>query len=106
MMHPNELDRKRIEKTLENRKRYRYVTPEVQDADHGYVIQSACCSRNIDPDGGIIDIARLEFREDRGNWWLYHKNHEMGHWIMEGEFPSLTAVLELLIEDPNRRFWQ
>ncbi|QSA99313.1 DUF3024 domain-containing protein [Methylococcus sp. EFPC2] len=104
--HPNELDRKRIERALEQRKRYRYVTPEVQPYENGYLIQSSCCSRNIDPEGGVIDIAKLEFDNDRRCWWLYHKDHEIGHWIRHGEYPSLPVILDLLNQDPDRRFWQ
>jgi hypothetical protein len=105
-VHPNEFDRRRVEKALEKRVRYRYVTPEVHDNEDGYLIQSSCCSRNIDPDGGVIDIARIQFRSERGVWWLYFKDHEIGHWIMHGEYASLTPILDLLIEDPKRRFWQ
>lgn len=105
-LHPNELDRRRIARALESRKRYRYVTPEVHATESGYVIQSSCCSRNIDPDGGIIDIARLEFHPERHCWRLYHKDHEIDHWIMHGEYQSLPQILDLLNEDPNRRFWQ
>jgi len=103
---PNELDRKRIERSIKDRKRYRYVTPEVHPTEDGYLIQSSCCSRNIDPNGGVIDIARLEFKPNRGCWWLYHKDHEIGHWIMHGEYQSLQQILALLNEDPKRRFWQ
>ncbi len=105
-LHPNELDRRRIERALESRKRYRYVTPQVHPAENGYVIRSSCCSRNIDPEGGIIDIAKLEFNHDRHCWRLYHKDHEIGYWIMQGEYPSLPMILELLNQDPDRRFWQ
>lgn len=104
--HPNEFDRKRIERALEKRQRYRYVTPEVLTMDCGYVIRSSCCSRNIDPDGGVIDIAKLEFNPDRPCWWLYYKDHEIGHWIRQGEYASLPPILELLNQDPDRRFWQ
>lgn len=104
--HPNELDRKRIERALELRKRYRYVTPEVHAIDDGYVIRSSCCSRNIDPDGGIIDIAKLEFRSERSCWWLYHKDHAIGHWIRHGEYRSLPPILDLLNQDLDRRFWR
>lgn len=105
-LHPNEMDRRRIERALESRKRYRYVTPEVHGFGEGYLIQSSCCSRNIDPDGGIIDIARLEYRADRQCWWLYHKDHQIGHWIMHGEYQNLPQILDILNQDPNRRFWQ
>ena len=46
--HPNDLDRKRIERALKVRKRYRYVTPNVTTTVGGYRIESPCCSRNID----------------------------------------------------------
>ncbi len=105
-LHPNELDRKRIERALEHRKRYRYVTPEVHTYEQGYLVQSSCCSRNVDPDGGVIDIAKLEFRGDRQCWWLYFKDHELGHWIRHGEYHSLPLILDLLNLDSERRFWQ
>lgn len=105
-LHPNELDRRRIERALESRKRYRYVTPEVHPTEEGYLIQSSCCSRNIDPDGGVIDIAKLEFNPVRKCWRLYHKDHEIGYWIMHGEYQSLPQILDLLNQDPDRRFWQ
>jgi hypothetical protein len=50
---------RRIERALRERARYRYVSPRVlRDAD-GFRIESPCCSRNVDPGGGVIDIARL-----------------------------------------------
>ena len=55
-MHPNDVDRKRIERALAARVRYRYVSPEVQADEAGYRIQSPCCSRNVDKAGGTIDI--------------------------------------------------
>jgi len=105
-LHPNEFDRRRIARALENRKRYRYVTPEVQTWERGYLIRSSCCSRNIDPEGGVIDIAKLEFHSERHCWWLYHKDHEIDHWIRQGEFLNLADILDLLNQDPDRRFWQ
>lgn len=105
-VHPNDLDKKRIERAIQKRKRYRYVTPQVGSSVNGYVIHSACCSRNVDPEGGEIDIARLEYRDERGVWWLYYKNHEIGRWVVSGEFPTLAHALDLLNEDPDRRFWQ
>ena len=105
-LHPNELDLRRIERAIDKRKRYRYVSPEVLPETDGYVIQSPCCSRNVDPDGGLIDIARLEFKAPLGYWWLYYKDHVLDHWILHGEYQSLAQILELLNEDPDRRFWQ
>lgn len=104
--HPNEVDRKRIERAIKNRKRYRYVTPKVRTIVAGYEIVSPCCSRNIDPDGGVIEIARLEFQDQPQGWRLYRKDHKTDRWVMHGEYPALPQILELLNEDPDRRFWQ
>ena len=69
-LHPNDVDKKRIEKALRARKRYRYVTPQVEPAERGYRIVSPCCSRNVDPTGGIVDVARIEFVESSRYWFL------------------------------------
>lgn len=102
---PNELDWRRIERALERRVRYRYVTPEVEAFDRGYRIVSPCCSRNIDPEGGAIDIAWLEFDETHENWRLYAKDHENHAWIFQAA-GRLHELLKLLNEDPQRVFWQ
>jgi hypothetical protein len=57
--HPNELDRRRIERLLKRRKRYRYVSPTVEAVTSGYRVESPCCSRNIDREGGVVDVALL-----------------------------------------------
>ena len=106
LQHPNEVDRKRIERALKSRKRYRYVSPEVQPEEGGYRIQSPCCSRTIDKEGGIIDIARLEVLPGSHLWRLFRKDYAEGHWVMHADYASLGEVLELLKEDPDRRFWQ
>ncbi len=103
---PNEVDKRRIEKALQGRKRYRYVTPQVQYVDRGYRIVSPCCSRNIDPDGGIVDVARIEYVESTRYWFLYRKNHDEGLWMLHGEFTTLDRLLATLNEDPTRVFWQ
>ncbi|CAL1239782.1 DUF3024 domain-containing protein [Candidatus Methylocalor cossyra] len=105
-LHPNELDLKRIERSLRQRRRYRYVTPEVRPVRGGYAIVSPCCSRNIDPEGGVIDIALLEFQDRVGCWRLYRKDHRAGRWVEHGEYRALAPILELLNEDPHRQFWQ
>ena len=103
---PNEFDLKRIERALAERKRYRYVTPTVQATAEGYMITSPCCSRNIEPDGGVIDIARLDYLADSNGWRLYRKDHQAQLWIFHADFASLIPILALLREDPERRFWQ
>lgn len=103
--HPNAMDQRRIERSLKDRKRYRYVTPEVHGIPGGYEIVSACCSRNVDPAGGIVDIALMLFQPG-GTWNLYRKDHQAGQWVRHGEYPTLAKILELLKEDPERKFWQ
>jgi len=105
-MHPNDVDRKRIERALEARARYRYVSPEVRAEVDGYRIECPCCSRNIDQQGGVIDIARLEYACDARCWRLYRKDHKRGIWTLFGEFGALAALLQVLNQDPDRVFWQ
>ena len=105
-MHPNDVDRKRIERALDARKRYRYVSPQVRPSDSGYWIQSPCCSRNVDRDGGVIDIARLEYQANRRAWRLYRKDHTECEWLLVGEYLSLGTLLDVLNQDPERIFWQ
>ncbi|WP_018406779.1 hypothetical protein [Methylocystis rosea] len=103
---PNEFDYKRIVRALEQRRRYRYVTPVVTKTANGYRIQSPCCSRNVDPDGGVIDIALVLFDERKGNWRLLRKDHAIGVWELDSEFSRLAELLDHLKEDAERRFWQ
>jgi hypothetical protein len=104
--HPNDVDRKRIERSLENRRRYRYVSPIVEGATSGYVIKSPCCSRNIDGAGGVIDIACVEFHAPQRVWRLFCKDHVTGEWLMYARCSTLSQVLCILNDDPERRFWQ
>jgi hypothetical protein len=104
--HPNDLDRKRIERALAARKRYRYVTPSVTRAAGGYRIESPCCSRNIDAEGGVIDVALINYREDEGIWVLYRKDHGRGAWEFESAYGRLNDLLDRLTTDPDRQFWQ
>lgn len=105
-MHPNDVDRKRIEKALSTRARYRYVSPEVSAIEGGYRIQSPCCSRNIDKEGGMVDIARLEYLSGSLRWRLFRKDHAHGAWLFYGDFHRLETLLQLLNQDPERIFWQ
>lgn len=105
-MHPNDVDKKRIERALVTRVRYRYVSPEVRADEAGYRIQSPCCSRNVDKAGGVIDIARLEYVDASRAWRLYRKDHAQHAWQLYGEFSALSALLQFLNRDPDRTFWQ
>ena len=104
--HPNDVDRKRIERALADRARYRYVSPAVRATEGGYWIQSPCCSRNIDKSGGVIDIARLEYVGAPCAWRLYRKDHAQQEWCLYGEFRNLSALLQQLNQDPERIFLQ
>lgn len=104
--HPNDLDRKRIERGLKARRRYRYVSPHVEKVPGGYRITSPCCSRNIDPDGGIIDVALLLYDPGSVEWHLYRKDHGNDAWQLHSSHERLVNVLEYLSADPERMFWQ
>ncbi len=104
--HPNVVDRKRIQKSLSARARYRYVTPRVIAVENGYQIVSPCCSRNIDKTGGEIDIAVIEFAAARDVWRLYYRDHQAQSWVPYGEYSNLPSLLVPLLEDSARKFWQ
>ena len=104
--HPNDMDLKRIEHALADRVRYRYVTPQVQKFVSGYLVVSPCCSRNIDPDGGVVDVARLEYLEATNSWHLYRKNHVLLNWELTGSYDRLIDLLAYLNADPERLFWK
>ena len=91
--HPNELDRRRIERAIGNRKRYRYVSPSVHSIDEGYCVKSPCCSRNIDPDGGVVDIAIVQYGQGAPPWWLFRKEHSTGKWQLHAKFERLGELL-------------
>lgn len=97
------LDALRIERALRNRVRYRYVHPEVVAADRGWRVVSPCCSRNVDPDGGVIDIAWLE--PQQGQWALYRKDHEAGDWVLHLLGRNLVDLMDEVCVDPERVFW-
>ncbi|WP_027584118.1 DUF3024 domain-containing protein [Bradyrhizobium sp. Ai1a-2] len=104
--HPNELDRKRIERALTSRKRYRYVSPNVKPVRSGYLIESPCCSRNIDKDGGLIDVALIHHDATSATWKLFRKDHARGLWEFHSIHQRLTAAIDELNTDSERVFWQ
>jgi len=103
--HPNDMDFKRIENALKSRKRYRYVSPSVAKVTGGYRIESPCCSRNIDPDGGVIDVALLLHDVDRGAWQLFRKDHSNASWEIHSTHDRLIDLLQCLNADTERTFW-
>jgi len=103
---PNEFDRKRIERAIAGRRRYRYVSPSVHMVNGGYVVRSPCCSRNIDPDGGVVDVALAQFRSAPLPWLLYCKDHDTPQWLLYATYNQLAELLADLNADPDRRFWQ
>jgi hypothetical protein len=104
--HPNTLDLKRIERALKRRKRYRYVSPRVSAVAGGYRIESPCCSRNVDPHGGIVDVALLLHEAEAGGWQLFRKNHDNAIWEFHSSHERLIDLLEHLNADVERKFWQ
>lgn len=104
--HPNELDLRRIERAIADRKRYRYVEPRVLPEADGYLIRAACCSRTVDPDGGEIDVARLCWSDSPPGWALLRKDHKAGEWLPDSHFSKLPDAFARLNTDPDRLFWQ
>ncbi|WGR93590.1 MULTISPECIES: DUF3024 domain-containing protein [unclassified Bradyrhizobium] len=104
--HPNELDRKRIERALITRNRYRYVMPNVKPVRSGYLVESPCCSHNIDKGGGLIDIALVHYDVVSEVWKLFFKNHVRESWEFYSIFQRLTSAIDELNADPERLFWQ
>lgn len=104
--HPNEFDLKRIARMLEHRVRYRYVAPVVEPIEDGYLVVSPCCSRNIDSDGAIIDIARIKYDHPKKEWRLYRKDHQQTVWVLHSSAATLHVLIADLNEDPSRVFWQ
>lgn len=102
----NEFDRRRIERAIADRKRYRYVSPSVHQIGGGYVVRSPCCSRNVEAHGGIVDIALLLHARAPQPWRLYRKDHERRQWQLHALYERLSDLLEHLNADPTRQLWQ
>lgn len=100
----HDLMQRRLEQALRERVRYRYVQPHILREDASYRIQSPCCSRKVDPTGGLIDIALLVPHE--GNrWCLCSRDHVNSSWVARFQNESLDTVLDLLCIDSERQFW-
>ncbi|MCJ2185678.1 DUF3024 domain-containing protein [Novosphingobium beihaiensis] len=103
---PNEIDLMRVTRSLEQRERYKYVTPTVLSVADGYLVRSPCCSRNVDPEGGEIDVALLTWDDGLREWSLSRRDHAAQCWIEDGRFARLGELLMRLNADPARQFWQ
>lgn len=104
--HPNEVDRKRIECALGSRRRYRYVSPGVRPVKGGYLVESPCCSREIDKDGRVIEVALIHHDAVCGLWKLFWKDHARGIWQFHSVHQRLSAAIDELNADLDRVFWQ
>ena len=105
------LDALRIERALARRQRYKYVHPRVVPEGDGWKVVSPNCSRNVDPEGGEIDIAWLRPTAEPGaaGWQLHAPEHDHDHaegrWRLSRQGP-LHELLDLLCADPAREFWR
>ncbi len=105
----------RLERALRERVRYRYVRPRVLREGESFRIQSPCCSRNVDPNGGMIDIALLvplaamagatASDRPRQRWSLCARNHLRKSWESKYESGQLDELLDFLCIDHERQFW-
>lgn len=96
-------DSVRILDALRERVRYRYVQPVVLPVDAGWKVVSPCCSRNVDDEGGVIDIAWLE--PTASGWRLHSRDHTAQRWVTQAEATEMSELLDLLCLDPQRVFW-
>ena len=94
----------RLERALRERARYRYVLPVVLPEGDGYRIQSPCCSRTVEPSGGLIDIALL-LPQGQHRWSLHARDHVNQVWLERYAGQPLEHLLELLCLDSERQFW-
>ncbi len=99
-----DLMQRRLERSLLERVRYRYVKPHVSREGISFRIQSPCCSRRVDPTGGMIDIALLVPHEG-DNWCLCARDHANSTWVALHQNEPLNTVLDLLCVDSDRQFW-
>lgn len=106
----------RLERALLQRVRYRYVQPRVVREGETFRVESPCCSRNVDPDGGVIDIALLVPRAEHPGgdaspgaatkgWRLCARDHASATWVPKFEHDRLDELLDLLCVDNGRQFW-
>jgi len=103
LIEQSEFMRRRVARTLARRQRYRYVEPQVESTASGFLIKSPCCSRNVDPAGGVIEIASVVKIDEK--WQLFSHDHTHGEWVFYCEYDSLDALLQVICTDSERLFW-
>ena len=94
----------RLERALRERVRYRYVRPVVLQEGEAWRIQSPNCSRNVDKNGGVIDIALL-VPHAANRWCLCARDHAAGVWVPRLQDAALDDALDALCVDSERQFW-
>lgn len=94
----------RIQRALRERVRYRYVRPQILREGENFRIQSPCCSRNVDPNGGLIDIALL-VPDGLNAWSLCSRDHTNQVWVVQLSNQPLDVLLDALCRDDARQFW-
>jgi Protein of unknown function (DUF3024) len=99
----HDITARRIERALARRQRYRYVQPVVTALECGWLVCSPCCSRNVDPQGGEIPIARFE--PVTGGWALHAHQHAEGRWVLHRQSEHIAELIELVCQDEARIFW-
>ena len=82
-----------IKRALSERVRYRYVQPRVLREGDAFRIEAPCCSRNVDPEGGVIDIALLTPMAD-GGWRLHARDHVAGSWTLQQCSMQLDELID------------
>ena len=97
----------RMQRALNERVRYRYVRPQILREGENFRIQSPCCSRNVDPNGGLIDIALLVPDSPNGpnSWSLCSRDHTNQVWVVQLSNQPLDVLLDALCRDESRQFW-
>lgn len=100
----------RMQRALRERVRYRYVRPQILREGENFRIQSPCCSRNVDPNGGLIDIALLvpdatDSPDGRNHWSLCSRDHTNQVWVVQLRNRPLEVLLDALCMDDARQFW-
>ena len=93
-----------IRRALNERVRYRYVQPRVLREGEAFRIEAPCCSRNVDPEGGVIDIALLTPMAG-GGWQLHARDHAAGAWMLQQCSMQLDELMDVLCVDAQRLFW-